>query len=51
MLYHPIIPLFSAILLTMILLLVDQVFGNLIILYCSIPILLKKIKIHIEIIK
>ena len=51
MLYHPIIPLFSALLLTMILLFVDQVFGNSVILYCSILILLKKLKIHIEIVK
>ena len=39
--YHPIIPPFSALLLIMILLLVDQVFGNSIILYCSILSLLK----------
>ena len=44
-------PLFSALLLIMILLLMDQVFGNSIILYCSILSLLKKLKTHIEIVK
>ena len=51
MLYHAIIPPFSALLLIMILLLVNQVFGNSIILYCSILSLLKKLKTHIKIVK
>ena len=48
MLYHPIIPPFSALLLITIFLLVDQGFGNSIILYCPI---LSLLKTHIEIVK
>ena len=51
MLFHPIITPFSAPFLTMILLFVEWVFGNSVILYCSILIFDKKLTSHSEIVK